>query len=166
VKEFNQELIDLTNEMFLVMYASEGVGLAAPQVGVNKRVMVFNSDPPAKASEFVLVNPKIVKASTRREVDVEGCLSFPDVEVEIVRRKWVRVEYQNLLGQNCTRTFTNLEARIFQHEFDHLQQTLLIDRMLPQEKEITQRHMDALASSSSSSSSSHSLPSENARNHV
>lgn len=107
----------LSKDMFKYMYEAEGVGLAAPQVGVNKRLMVYNptGDKKRWLDEVVLVNPKIVEFSEAKETDIEGCLSFPDMSGEVERSKWIKVEATNLRGKKIKRKYEGWEARIFQH---------------------------------------------------
>jgi peptide deformylase len=121
----------LAKEMFLLMYAAEGVGLAAPQVGVNKRLMVYNESGDAKKwlDEIVMVNPRIVEFSEAKDIDVEGCLSFPEMTGDVERSKWIKVEAMNLRGKTIKRKFNGWEARIFQHEYDHLDGVVYIDHL-------------------------------------
>jgi peptide deformylase len=130
------EIADLAKGMFKVMYAAEGVGLAAPQVGVNKRLMVYNPSGDAQKwlEETVLVNPKIVEYSDAKDTAIEGCLSFPDMSGEVIRSKWIKVQATNLKGKTIKKKFTGWEARIFQHEYDHLDGTVYIDRLTPETK--------------------------------
>ena len=113
------------------MYAAEGVGLAAPQVGVNKRLMVYNPSGDEKKwlAESVLVNPKIVEYSKGADTSTEGCLSFPGMNGEVTRSKWIKIEAMNLKGKKIKKKFTDWEARIFQHEYDHLDGTVYIDHL-------------------------------------
>jgi len=106
----------IAKEMFLVMYAAEGVGLAAPQVGINKRLMVYNEsgDPKKWLDEVVMVNPVIVDFSEAVDVETEGCLSFPEMNGEVQRSKWIKVEALSLKGKKIKKKFKNWEARIFQ----------------------------------------------------
>lgn len=94
--------------MFLVMYASEGVGLAAPQVGINKRLMVYNESGDRKKwlNEMVMVNPKIVEFSEAKDVENEGCLSFPDMRGDVQRSKWIKVR-KNVMKNIHTNKQTN-----------------------------------------------------------
>jgi peptide deformylase len=126
----------IAKEMLLVMYASNGVGLAAPQVGINKRLMVFNPEGAAKAwlQEVVLVNPVIVGKSKPTDVEIEGCLSFPGMGGEVRRHEWVKVESTRLNGKKFKVKYEGWKARIFQHEFDHLDGVLYIDRLEEGEK--------------------------------
>eukprot|EP00527_Entomoneis_sp_CCMP2396_P005717 CAMPEP_0198148310 /NCGR_PEP_ID=MMETSP1443-20131203/40868_1 /TAXON_ID=186043 /ORGANISM="Entomoneis sp., Strain CCMP2396" /LENGTH=230 /DNA_ID=CAMNT_0043812965 /DNA_START=157 /DNA_END=849 /DNA_ORIENTATION=- len=136
----------LAKGMFLVMYAAEGVGLAAPQVGSNKRLMVYNESGDSKKwlNEVVMVNPKIVEFSEAKSLDQEGCLSFPDMNGDVERPKWIKVEAQNLKGKLMKKKFTGWEARIFQHEYDHLDGTVYIDRLDEGERANVQPRLDEL----------------------
>jgi peptide deformylase len=136
----------IAKEMFLVMYAAEGVGLAAPQVGINKRLMVYNEhgDPSKWLDEMVMVNPKIVSYSEGTDIATEGCLSFPDMSGDVQRSKWIKVEALNLKGKKVKRKFEGWEARIFQHEYDHLDGTVYIDRLSEEGKKEVQPRLDEL----------------------
>ena len=139
----------LAKEMLLVMYAAEGVGLAAPQVGVNKRLMVYNESGDKKRwlDEVIMINPRITEFSDAKLEDTEGCLSFPDMSGEVERAKWIKVEALNLKGKKIKRKFTDWEARIFQHEYDHLDGTVYIDRLSKEGRAEVQPTLDELISS-------------------
>jgi peptide deformylase len=124
-------MAQLAKEMFLLMYAADGVGLAAPQVGVNKRLMVYNQSGDSKRwlDEIVMVNPEIVEFSESKDMENEGCLSFPDMRGDVERSKWIKVEAMTLKGRSMKKKFNGWEARIFQHEYDHLDGVVYIDRM-------------------------------------
>eukprot|EP00977_Amphora_coffeiformis_P001112 scaffold227_cov165-Amphora_coffeaeformis.AAC.25 len=141
-------IAQLAKEMLLVMYAAEGVGLAAPQVGVNKRLMVYNESGDKKRwlDEVIMVNPRITEFSDAKAEDMEGCLSFPDMSGEVERAKWIKVEALNLRGKKIKRKFTDWEARIFQHEYDHLDGTVYIDRLSEQGRAEVQPTLDELIS--------------------
>ena len=136
----------LAKEMLLLMYAAEGVGLAAPQVGVNKRLMVYNESGDSKKwlDEVVLVNPRIVEFSGATNVETEGCLSFPDMDGKVQRSKWIKVEALNLKGKKIKKKYVGWEARIFQHEYDHLDGTVYIDRLSTEDRSRVQPTLDAL----------------------
>ena len=143
----SKEVADLSKRMLKLMYNAEGVGLAAPQVGVNKRLMVYNPSGDSKRwlDETVLVNPKIVDYSEAKDEEIEGCLSFPDMSGEVVRSKWIKVEAMNLKGKKIKKKFTGWEARIFQHEYDHLDGTVYIDRLSEETRAKVQPRLDELA---------------------
>jgi peptide deformylase len=147
----HQELKDgsiaqLAKEMFMYMYEAEGVGLAAPQVGVNKRLMVYNESGDKKRwlDEVILVNPRIVEYSEAKDIDVEGCLSFPEMDGDVERSKWIKVEGTNLKGKKIKRKYTGWEARIFQHEYDHLDGVVYIDHLSEEGRKRVQPRLDEL----------------------
>jgi len=119
---FDDSVRKIAMEMLLVMYAADGLGLAAPQVGINKRIMVFNEqgEADAKDTEIILINPRIVASSSERKLSEEGCLSFPLIYGDVERAAWIEVEYQTLDGTTVTKRFEDRPAVIFQHEYDHL----------------------------------------------
>ncbi|CAN0116280.1 unnamed protein product, partial [Ectocarpus sp. 13 AM-2016] len=135
IEVFDDDVKKLARNMFKIMYAAKGVGLAAPQVGVNKRLMVFNPEGDAKnwLDEAILVNPKIVASGKGRITAEEGCLSFPGMGGK--RRNWVKVEAVNAKGKKVKKKYTDWTARIFQHEYDHLDGTVYIDHLSPPERE-------------------------------
>ncbi|MBC8369334.1 MAG: peptide deformylase [Planctomycetes bacterium] len=138
IDDFDEALAQIARDMFDLMYATSGVGLAAPQVGLNIKLLVFNSsgDADDTGSEIVLCNPKIVYKHKDKESAEEGCLSFPQVFGNVLRHTAVKVEAQNLLGEKIEVSFDDWQARIFQHENDHLEGMLFIDRMTPVSKEM------------------------------
>lgn len=129
--EFTDELRRTAREMLLIMYASRGVGLAAPQVGINKRLMVFNPEGDSKAfiQEVVMVNPRIIAKSKKTLVEAEACLSFPGMSGNVRRHEWVKVEAFRLNGKKFKVKYEGWVAKIFQHEYDHLDGTMYVDRL-------------------------------------
>ena len=117
-------------EMLELMYASEGLGLAAPQVALPVRMIVMNfaGDPNQKESECVAVNPVILE-SKGMEDGREGCLSFPDLFQKVRRAKTVKAQAYDLDGKLFEMTCSGLAARLWQHEIDHLDGVLYIDKM-------------------------------------
>ncbi len=144
--ELAGEARKLAKEMLLVMYASKGVGLAAPQVGVNKRLMVFNVEGDSKAwvHETVLVNPRIIATSKASDVEPEACLSFPGMSGAVRRREWVKVEAYKLNGKKFKVKYEGWKARVFQHEYDHLDGVLYIDRLEEEDQPEVQQRLSEL----------------------
>lgn len=142
----NGSIGKLAREMFLVMYAAEGVGLAAPQVGVNKRLMVYNEsgDRTKWLDEVILVNPVISEFSDTTDIETEGCLSFPDMNGQVERSKWIKVEAMTLKGKALKKKYKGWEARIFQHEYDHLDGVVYIDRLVEESKTSVQERLSQL----------------------
>ena len=129
VTEFNAELRKLVADMFETTYASQGIGLAAPQVGASKRVTVIDLSMGKKPEDkLVLINPEII-SSEGRLYDEEGCLSFPDIREKVVRAAKVRVRAQDVHGKWFEMDGEELMARCLQHEIDHLDGILFLVRM-------------------------------------
>ncbi len=127
ISQFNEELSRLAERMFELMFAAHGVGLAAPQVAVTVRLFV--ASPTAEPEDRrVYVNSRIISAEGWQE-DEEGCLSVPGVTCKVKRRQAVVLEAQDLTGQRFQETGEGLLARVFQHESDHLDGQLILDRM-------------------------------------
>lgn len=124
VKEFDEALIRLAEEMLVTMHEKEGVGLAANQVGRLKRVLVAATE----EDEYVLVNPVIEASSEETETLAEGCLSIPGIQVEVERPAAVTVAAQDAAGGDLRIEADGLLARIIQHEVDHLDGVLILDR--------------------------------------
>ena len=129
VKNIDGKLVTLTETMFKVMYEAPGLGLAGPQIGVQKQIFVYDVDEDPR----VLINPTIVESSGEWIYD-EGCLSIPGLYVEIVRPKSVLVRGISLDGNTIEIEADELLARLFQHEIDHLNGVLMFDRMLPDQR--------------------------------
>lgn len=121
----------LSRRMFDLMYEADGVGLAAPQVGVNKRLMVFNpaGSRESRDEEVVWINPTIVETSAEAVVADEGCLSFPDMVGAVSRHQWVDVRGVDVAGETVEARYEGWTARIFQHEYDHLCGVCYVDRL-------------------------------------
>jgi len=130
VEAFDDDLRSLVRDMFETMYHADGIGLAAPQVGISKRVLVLDlrreEEPEAKVA---LVNPAVTWASSKTDKQPEGCLSIPGME-EVVARPWaVRVEGVDPEGKPLVIEADDLFSRALQHEIDHLDGVLFPDRI-------------------------------------
>lgn len=129
VKNISKKIIELANNMIETMYISEGIGLAAVQVGVPKRVIVFTL--PSKDKERnagVIINPQIISKKGEEKAE-EGCLSIPGVTGTVTRSKTIEVKGLNLEGKNINFECSELIARTIQHEIDHLNGILFIDHL-------------------------------------
>jgi len=133
VAAFDEELRAIVAGMFERMYASKGVGLAAPQVGLKKRLLVL-SPSGEKQDELVLVNPRILERSGAATLFEEGCLSFPGIYAEVERPESCRVQAFRADGTAFEQDFGGFTSRIIQHEYDHLEGVLLVDRMSPADR--------------------------------
>lgn len=108
---------ELIKAMAKVMFENNGIGLAAPQVGINKRVFIMGND----QQLYAIINPTIILKEGNIVKDIEGCLSFPKLWLRVNRSDIIQVSYQDVSGQKITTQFTGLRARVFQHEYDHLE---------------------------------------------
>uniref|UniRef100_A0A7V5CT29 Peptide deformylase n=1 Tax=Acidobacterium capsulatum TaxID=33075 RepID=A0A7V5CT29_9BACT len=141
VTEFNEELRALVDDMFESMYAAKGIGLAAPQIGISKRLTVidlsFQENPDEK---IVLINPEIIHREGR-QYEEEGCLSLPDIREKVVRAEKVTVRAQNLDGEWFEMDGEELLSRAFQHEIDHLDGVLFIFRISALKRDLVLRRI-------------------------
>ena len=134
----------LAKQMAKVMYKNDGVGLAAPQVGVLKRIIVIDCDIDAEEQNpITLVNPQIVEASGEPEKDNEGCLSCPGISVPVTRPPYVKVSYFDLEGNECIIEGDGLLGRCLQHEIDHLDGRTLFESCDPLDRIQALRDYDA-----------------------
>ena len=143
---FNSDLKTLADEMFKVMYEARGIGLAAEQIGRKERIFVIDIPPASDLDQNgqrenpeiklpeVFVNPKIISHSESVQKGIEGCLSFPGITAEVDRWYEVSAEYQNLNGNKKIINAKGLLARAIQHELDHLNGVLFIDKISPVKK--------------------------------
>lgn len=127
VETVDPSLKELAARMLQLMREHRGVGLAAPQVGLNIRMFVMNHTGDPK-DDRVYINPELTEAEESEENE-EGCLSLPEINANIVRDKTMRMRAQDLDGKPIDQKESGYIARIWQHEFDHLNGTLIIDRM-------------------------------------
>ncbi len=127
VETFGTKAQRLFDDMIDTMYTDGGVGLAAPQVGISKSILI--ASPQNKpGTEIVICNP-VIEKSEGTQIGPEGCLSFPGVFAEVLRAEWIQLRYQNRKGKTVTAELEGFFARIIQHEMDHLNGVLLIDRV-------------------------------------
>jgi peptide deformylase len=145
VTVFDDKLRKLVEDMFESMYAAHGVGLAAPQIGIGKRLAVidvtFNEDPNAR---LVLVNPEIVHKEGKQRAS-EGCLSLPEFRADVTRANRVTVRAQDLDGKVFEKTGEELLARALLHETDHLNGRLFIHHISALKRDLIKRKIRKLA---------------------
>lgn len=117
-------------EMLQTMYSADGIGLAAPQVGIHKQLIVIDIalDKPEEPP-LILINPKIIKSSSNLCNSEEGCLSIPGVYLEVTRPDEIEISYKNEWGKPCKLKATGLLSRAIQHEMDHLNGVMFVDRV-------------------------------------
>lgn len=134
VAAFDDELKRIVDAMFERMFESRGVGLAAPQVGLKKRILVVNHSGD-RQDDLVLVNPTITARGGTDTTYDEGCLSFPGIYAEIRRPDRCTVTAFDVQGNKIEKEYDGFVSRIIQHEYDHLEGILLVDRMSPADKQ-------------------------------
>jgi peptide deformylase len=142
---FDDKLKALVDDMFESMYEAHGVGLAAPQIGISKRLAVidvtFKEDPDAK---LVLVNPQVIHKEGK-QAQSEGCLSVPDFRESVTRAKKVTIRAQDVHGEWYEKTGEELLARAFLHEIDHLDGKLYISHISALKRDLIKRKIRKLA---------------------
>jgi peptide deformylase len=139
VTDFDGKLGKLVDDMFETMYGAPGVGLAAPQIGVLKRLFVMDcSSGKDKKQKVVLINP-VIETEEGEQIGDEGCLSFPGVFLEIKRPQRVVVRARDLDGSELTLDVMDLQARCVAHETDHLDGEVFINYLSPLKRDLTKR---------------------------
>jgi len=132
VEEINDEIRALVAEMFITMEKEEGVGLAAPQIGRSIRLFVVKAD---DGVERTFINPQIIETSQETCSFEEGCLSIPKTYEDVIRPERITIQARNEKGRRFTLEADDFLARVIQHEYDHLDGILFIDRIAPDIKE-------------------------------
>jgi peptide deformylase len=151
VPSITPEIVTLVEDMFDTMYASNGIGLAAVQVGVLKRVLVVDTEwrvrergeAPAivQGNPLALINPEIIEQSEATRPYDEGCLSFPGHYSQVVRPDTITVRYQNIQGETCTLQANGLLSTCIQHEMDHLNGIVFVDHISRLKRELIMRKL-------------------------
>ena len=130
VESFDKELKKTVKNMFETLYASgNGIGLAAPQVDIRKRIVVIDLNENGKSSPITFINPKIIKLSDEKFINQEGCLSVPEYYADVERAKEVEVEWHDDIGVKYKKNLSGLLSICIQHEIDHLNGILFIDHL-------------------------------------
>ncbi len=138
IRQVDDELRTLIDDMFETMYHAEGVGLAAPQIGISQRIIVVDVHDEV-TQPFALINPRLVEASTEREKGEEGCLSIPGLTAVVERAARVVVEGLDRDGKFLRVEGTGLLGRCLQHEIDHLDGVLFVDKVSPLQRNMLTR---------------------------
>jgi peptide deformylase len=141
---FDADTAQLVEEMFDSMYAAQGIGLAAPQIGISKRITVIDvSFKERPEDKLALINPVILDKNGK-QVEEEGCLSLPEIREKVTRAAWVKVRAQNVKGETFEVEGEELLARALQHEIDHLNGILFIDHLSRLKRDLVQRRIKKL----------------------
>ena len=144
IDEITPEIRKLAEDMLETMYDAPGVGLAAPQVGVTKRILVMDCIKDGPPEPMVLINPELVWASEEASTYEEGCLSIPDQYANVDRPASVTIRWTDLEGAPQEQLFEGLWATCVQHEMDHLNGKLFIDFLGPLKRQMITRKMEKL----------------------
>lgn len=132
IVNIDEEIVKLSQDMLETMYKYDGLGLAAVQVGVSKRMIVYDCEyveEKGKKKPVVMINPKIVWTSRSKVLVEEGCLSFPDIFKNVERYEKVKVEYIGIDGKKRIKSAKGMEAVVIQHETDHLDGVVFLARV-------------------------------------
>lgn len=144
-------LQELIANMFETMYAAHGVGLAAPQVGLSIRLFVIDAgpfaedDPGLKEFRKVFINATILEEEGEKWLFNEGCLSIPDIREDVSRYPDIRIRYYDENWEEHEEAYTGLAARIIQHEYDHIEGKLFVERLSPLRKAMLKGKLDAIS---------------------
>ena len=135
ISKVNDSIRDLAKDMLRSMYSAKGIGLAAPQVGIEKRILVIDLDMENAANPpLVIINPEIISSSASLETYEEGCLSIPGVYLDVIRPSSIKVSFRDEMGRPKKMSADGLMARCIQHEIDHLNGVLFVDRVSDKEE--------------------------------
>lgn len=137
VTDFNDEIGQIVVAMMKLMYSADGIGLAAPQAGINKRIIVYR----VEDEEGYLINPEITLKSEEKQVIKEGCLSFPGVMIGVERHQHVTVKYQDAAGEQQIMKASGLLAQMVQHEVDHLDGVVFTRYLSHLKRDVVNRKM-------------------------
>lgn len=130
ITKIGPDIRQLAREMLQTMYTEDGIGLAAPQVGINKQMLVVDPDPENTATPpIVLINPVIRKSGQEQSIAQEGCLSIPNVFLDVIRPNQIEVSYKDEQGRPQRLVADGLLSRVIQHEMDHLNGVMFVDRV-------------------------------------
>jgi len=143
VKNVDGKLIETASEMFEVMYENSGIGLAAPQIGLSKRMLVVDIRQDG-FPDYIMINPRITRREGSAEAE-EGCLSVPELFGEVNRAELVEVTYVDRDGEEKILEAEGLLARVIQHEIDHLNGVLFIDRLDKSQRKAIEQQLRELA---------------------
>ncbi len=153
IEKVDDEILDLIEDMFETMYKANGVGLAAVQIGILKRLIVisvpdFDNEEEEKPDfKLALINPEIIWHSEEKEILEEGCLSFPEIRDEVARYKNIKVKYIDINGEEQILEASDYIAKVLQHEIDHTNGITFIDRLESYQKRRLKKELKELRNS-------------------
>jgi peptide deformylase len=145
------DLQQLIADMFETMYVSDGIGLAAPQIGKSIRMFVIDGtamaedDPSLEGFKKVFINPNIIEESGEKWTFTEGCLSLPNIREDVVRHEHIRIQYYDENFEKHDEVYDGIKARIMQHEYDHLEGILFVDKIAPLKRKMLKSKLNDIA---------------------
>lgn len=155
IESINDDIQKLIEDMYETMYNANGVGLAAPQVGKSIRLFIVDGSPFAEDEEpethylkgfkQVFINPEIVTEKGSEWGFHEGCLSIPGIREEVFRKEELTIKFTDEKGKEHKETFAGYAARIIQHEFDHLEGKLFVEKINPLRRQLLKRRLDEIS---------------------
>ena len=158
IKADYQNLGSLISNMFDTMYHAEGVGLAAPQVGLPIRLLVIDlapfkeDDPELGAFKIVMINPQILERSVEEIAGEEGCLSIPGIHETVLRAEKIKIKYLDEQFMEHSDEFEGYKARVVQHEYDHLEGNLFTDKVTPIRRQLLKSKLTNIVKGKASTS--------------
>lgn len=141
IEEITDEVLNELDMMLKAMYEADGVGIAAPQMGINKRMFIVDI---GDGKVRYVINPEFLELSKETEDAEEGCLSVPGVRKNVKRSAKIKIRYTNEKGEEVVEEATELLGRAFQHEYDHLEGVLFVDRISPVAKRMVSKKLQLL----------------------
>jgi len=150
VAEVNESVRELVDDMIETMHAADGIGLAAPQVAESMRICIVNMEQieETEAEPKAFLNPEILDSDGTSTME-EGCLSIPDIREDVIRPERIKLKYQDLSGREHEEEVDGLLARVLQHEIDHLDGVLFVDRIAPIKRKLLSKKLKKLAAEES-----------------
>jgi peptide deformylase len=154
IEQSNAELETIINNMFETMENAKGIGLAAPQIGLNLRLFIIDTTPltedkedklEVKPLKKVFINPELITEDGKEWKFNEGCLSIPEIREDIYRKPDIEISYCDENFQYHEENFNGVEARIIQHEYDHIEGTLFVDYLSPLKKRLLKRKLKEIS---------------------
>ncbi len=143
-------LPELIKNMWDTMYNAKGIGLAAPQIGKSLRLFLVDTiqleddEQELKGVKMALINPKILEESGEEESYEEGCLSIPDIRGDVYRQPTIRIEFYDEEFSKHEETFSGINARVIQHEYDHIEGKLFTEKLKPLRKRLIKRKLESI----------------------
>jgi len=136
VTVFDDDLREFVKDLSRIMYKEDGIGLAAPQIGISRQILAIDVSPVEDDGELeIYINPEILESSGESAIE-EGCLSIPDVREEVTRSERIKLKFLDIDGNTHTKEFEEWPARVLQHEIDHLNAVLFVDHLSPLKRQM------------------------------